>query len=293
MKRLFFCCCISVAVIFVGCADNKYTPLPLPEVSLAFALPEDINECSGAEMLHGELWVHNDSGDDPVLYNVDLITGEIEHRTHLAGVGNVDWEEAAFSTEYGYVGDYGNNKAMRTDLKIIKFPLSELHRETIDAPQEIFFKFADQIDFSGTDTLHNFDIEAMVTVGEDLHLFTKDRSHTVINVYRLTTEITDFERSLLPDATIPADGMITAADYDEATGRLALLGYHDWRFPFDPFVYIIDDYRAPNWSAERMTHYALPFSGKAEAVTWEDERTLLVGTEAGGAAGEKVYRVAF
>ena len=279
------------ALLFVSCADDALRFSPDPALTSVFSLTNEMKECSGAAIIDGALWLHNDSGDDPTLYNLDRVTGEIIARRHLKDVDNRDWEDMTVDTENGYVGDFGNNRGRRTDLEIIKYPLSYMSLDSIMDVEHICFELADQTNFSGDDRLHNFDTEAMIIIDEELHLFSKNRAAAEAKVYRIPAVAGNY--SVLPTGFIQADGMVTAADYNPETHRLALLGYNDKSFPYEPFVWIIEDYTAPDFLTGKQTRYDLPISEKAEAVVWEDERTLLIGTEAGGEAGAHVFRLKF
>ena len=42
-----------------------------------FVLPSEVEETSGLIFLNGKIITHNDSGDDPNLYEIDTISGTI------------------------------------------------------------------------------------------------------------------------------------------------------------------------------------------------------------------------
>lgn len=77
-------------------------------------------EASGLAASHrtpGLLWVHSDSGRDPVLHAVAADTGDLRGKLRVRGVGNIDWEDvAAFERDdqaWLVVGDIGDNYARR------------------------------------------------------------------------------------------------------------------------------------------------------------------------------------
>ncbi len=71
----------------------------------------------------GYLWVHNDSGDQPRLFLVNP-AGELKLTVVLNGAQNIDWEDIASHTidgkDYLFIGDIGDNKAVRDHLKIYR-----------------------------------------------------------------------------------------------------------------------------------------------------------------------------
>jgi hypothetical protein len=78
----------------------------------------------------GHFWVHNDSGDNPVIFRVNDSL-QIIQEVVLIGAQNIDWEDAAISEYMGepvlFIGDIGDNLAVRNSVSIylIKEPLSD------------------------------------------------------------------------------------------------------------------------------------------------------------------------
>lgn len=97
------------------------TPLPFSGPADATPLAEPKNrEASGlaaSRRTPGLLWVHSDSGGEPVLYGVDATTGERRATLRLKGCTNTDWEDIASFEKDGeawlVVGDIGDNYARR------------------------------------------------------------------------------------------------------------------------------------------------------------------------------------
>ncbi|MEO0404649.1 MAG: hypothetical protein AAF193_07235 [Bacteroidota bacterium] len=85
-----------------------------------------IPESSGISIINNRCWSFNDSGGEPILYEVDTLTGQVIHQTVLANAQNIDWEAMAYSENEVFVGDIGNNQGSRQDLKIYRFPMNEL-----------------------------------------------------------------------------------------------------------------------------------------------------------------------
>lgn len=68
----------------------------------------------------GYLWTHNDSEGQPSVYLINQ-AGEIRLTVRLQGVVNIDWEDIAIDDEYIYVGDIGDNRAVRPMVYVYKF----------------------------------------------------------------------------------------------------------------------------------------------------------------------------
>ena len=108
-----------------------------------------IREASGivASRRHpGVFWVHNDSGNPPVLFAIRRDGSLI--REFSVGVPNVDWEDIALDDSgHLYIGDIGNNDA-RLPLRAV-YQLAEpdpFHepKETrrLDVPKACYYRFA-------------------------------------------------------------------------------------------------------------------------------------------------------
>ena len=104
--------------------EANYSPVFLPVMKAE--LPEEVKETSGLFFHNGRLWTHNDSGGQPVLYGLDTVNFKVAQRITLANVKNTDWEEVCSDGENVFVGDIGNNRGSRKDLKIYTFPLSSI-----------------------------------------------------------------------------------------------------------------------------------------------------------------------
>lgn len=215
-----------------------YTPLFAPEFKAM--LPEEVHETSGLFYHNGRLWTHNDSGGQPILYGLDTTTFEVVQRLTLVNAKNKDWEDVCTDGETVYVGDFGNNKGKRTNLRIYLFPLSAIPSEgdaeiTVDS---IRFSFGDQTNFVYEKHHHDFDCEAMFATGENLYLFSKGWATGTTRLYRLSktpgTQVAEVVNGF------DSQGLITGADYDAENGILAIVGYVNnvWL----PFLYLIYDF---------------------------------------------------
>lgn len=85
----------------------------VPESRVLFDLPAGLSEVSGAAYgKNGLLYVHEDSGSDPVVTSLDPVTGSVVGR-HDLGVDARDWEDIAEGPDGLYVADIGDNSSRR------------------------------------------------------------------------------------------------------------------------------------------------------------------------------------
>jgi hypothetical protein len=87
----------------------------------------EVSGLAASRLQPGMLWVHEDSGAQPLLTALDA-DGRLRSRWHLQGATNVDWEDMASFTLDGkawlLVADVGDNRAGRGDcaLYIVEEP---------------------------------------------------------------------------------------------------------------------------------------------------------------------------
>lgn len=218
--------------------EARFTPLYHPR--FLSELPKEVEETSGLFFHHGRLWTHNDSGGKPILYALDTTTFEVVQRLTLENVKNKDWEDVCTDGENVYVGDFGNNKGSRKNLKIFTFPLSVIPDEgdaTIEV-DSIRFCFADQTNFEKRKHEHDFDCEAMFATEEYLYLFSKGWETGTTRMYRLPKTAGNHVAEVING--FDSQGLITGADYDRENRILVIVGYvkNVWK----PFMYIIFDF---------------------------------------------------
>ena len=238
--------------------------------------PEPISECSGMiQSRHkpGHLWVHNDSGDQPRIFLIDT-TGQLA-RSYLAindgvainGATNIDWEDISYLGKNLVIGDFGNNKNVRKDLALYLFPEPENAVESLSACK-YYFRYPDQ-DF-GPNEKKNYDCEAMFSVDSQLYLITKHRSDPHCTLYRFGQLSCDSIHVPIPYQRANLLNMVTAADYDQASGSLAVLTYSAiWLFQNHSNDLFFDG--DAKW---------LPISARqCEALCFIDANTLLIGNE--------------
>ena len=140
----------------------------------------------------------------------------------------------ASDEEFIYIGDIGNNKGNRKDLKIY---LIDFDFKLIDS---INFNYNNQLKFKKKKK-NRFDAEALVSIKDSLMIFSKNRKDLTTEVYSLPK--TPGFYSVDPKYSFKVDALITGADYDSKLDLLALAGYSysikkHYLFLFKNFSYI-------------------------------------------------------
>lgn len=255
-------------------------------------LPTEVSETSGLFFHNGRLWTHNDSGGKPILYALDTTTFEVVQRITLAQVKNKDWEEVCTDGESVFVGDFGNNKGSRKNLRIFTFPLSALPADgdTIIQVDSILFRFADQTNFEKRKHEHDYDCEAMFATDSCLYLLSKGWATGTTRLYRLPKTPGKHVAEVVN--SFDSQGLITGADYDRESRTLVVVGYvkNIWK----PFMYIIFDF---DEHGEKMTNYRFEMSqlagGQTEGICFFDDGLCYVSAETSPTMTSRVFVVDF
>ena len=237
-----------------------------------------LNETSGLLNVSGEVWTNLDSGNGNVLYRIDPTTGAVMREVVLGNANNVDWEEVTTDGTWVYMGDFGNNGGDRTNLRVYRFPLDTLLNLGSDTVlvDTIRFSYADQFDFTPAYEANNWDCEAFIALSDSLFLFTKNWIDGRTFLYVLPA--TPGDHLAVRIDSLDAQGLVTAATLDAASGDLALLGYTNGFFV--PFVWALTDYSGHhffNGIAERHA-LTIPFV-QTEGVVWSGAGSLLISNE--------------
>ncbi|WP_294274686.1 hypothetical protein [uncultured Chryseobacterium sp.] len=183
-------------------------------------LDEQLKETSGLDLMNGQLYTFNDSGNTPDLYRIDRISGSILRKLPVKAE-NKDWEALANDGRNFYIGDFGNNAGTRKDLSIYKVPFSEENLNT-NAPETIQFYYPEQKEFVPDYGRTDFDAEAMIYLNGKLHVFTKEWGSKATSHYEIDPEISGVQEAQKKES-FRTGFMVTDAAYFGQ--RLYLVGY--------------------------------------------------------------------
>lgn len=203
-------------------------------------MPAAIPETSGLIWDDGKLWTLNDSGNPPALFSIDSADGHILQTVYIDNFPNIDWEDLTADEDYIYIGDFGNNRGRRTDQKILRIAKKDIGKDAVVhvKAKAISFSYADQTNFDVKAYQHNFDCEAIISIKDDLYIFTKNWSNLHTKVYKLPKEPGEYKVS--PYDSFNVGGVITGASYNKKTKEVVLLGYVD--FMKHSFMWFMNDY---------------------------------------------------
>jgi hypothetical protein len=194
-------------------------------------LSEELSESSGLIFYNDTLLVsHNDSGDKPYLYFINL-KGKVVHQILVENVKNIDWEDLA-KDEKGniYIADLGNNNNTRKDLKIYKIKGVNLLKQNSVAAETIEIAYDEQTQFPPDEEGLHFDVEAITFYNDSLWIITKCRSvpfDGMAYIYKIPTKQGTYRLKRKASIMIGKHGFlhdaITAADIYK--NKLYLLTY--------------------------------------------------------------------
>ena len=282
-----------LATSFMGAQEKGYvgyTPLFAPEFRAE--LPKEVKETSGLFFDKGRLWTHNDSGGKPILYGLDTTTFEVVQTITLKNAKNKDWEDVCTDGRNVFVGDFGNNKGKRKNLRIYTFPLKDIPTEGNVSIQvdSICFSFADQMDFDNKTHQHDFDCEAMFATDEYLYLFSKGWASGTTKLYRLSKSPGKQVAKVVNG--FDSQGLVTGADYDRENGILVVVGYvkQVWL----PFLYLIYDFDDTGVNLSNRRFELHNYLGtQTEGICFFDHGKCYLSAEASPVFSSRVFAIDF
>jgi hypothetical protein len=263
-------------VLLTSCASHPVAgPIDSLTVERRAVLPLEVIESSGLSQHQGQLWTHNDSGDKPQLYRLDLMSGEVLSTLRVRDALNFDWEEMAYDADWLHVLDCGNNLGRREWMQIYSIRWQSLLQASAgnEVPSRLLeFRFADAGKSAGA-YAHNNDCEAAAVVNGKVWVFSKNWQDQYTRVYQV--DPAGASRQVVePVGRYPVGGLITAADYDPQRQRLVLLGYTKGRISSRAFVWTVPvEDNLPDW--EGAQYHSLTPAGQWEAVVWTQDGLLL------------------
>ena len=244
-------------------------------------LPLKINETSGLEYYGDNFLTHNDSGGKTILYEFNK-DGKIvyEYTINDCGVNN-DWEDITADNENIYVANSGNNYGTRQNLAVLI-----LDKENdFECTGQIQFKYKNQVNFENRNR-HPYDSEGIISVGDELILFSKDRENLMTELYSLPKIPGSYE--IEPIHSYPVNSLITGADYNDELKLVALVGYD---FNWNQYFYKISNFDLSNMDQSVIEKFKIPV-GKAqiEAVKIIDESSFWITSEDEGNGFPRLFK---
>jgi hypothetical protein len=248
-----------------------------PDIFLS-PLSPIINENSGLIFWRNKLWTHNDSGGHPGIYAIDTSSGKVVQTIILKNAANIDWEDITQDEEFIYVGDFGNNRGNRTNLRIYKIGKNKIPLEgdaKIDHQGVITFSYSDQHDFSKRMNKHDFDCESMASFNDELILFSKNWKNQKTRVYHLPKESGTY--LVDPYAEFDVEGLITGAAFSADQSHLVLIGYVD----YESFMWLFWDYQGADFFGGKKLRIKFPelIFVQTEGICFTQDDQVLISCE--------------
>ena len=259
---------LFLTLIFFACTKKKNT------IERQF-LPLEINETSGLEYYNENFLTHNDSGDEPVLYEFNK-KGQIigEYKIDNCGM-NDDWEDITSDNENFYVANSGNNYGVRKNLSILI-----LDKNKLRCNGKIEFNYKNQINFESK-SKHPYDSEGLISVGDKLIIFSKDRKNLITELYEIPKKPGSYE--IEPFYSYNVNSLITGADYSKSLELVSLVGYDyadEGKDPEYQYMYLIKNFELDNLGKSKITKFKIPIEkAQIEAVKIIDKSTFWLTSE--------------
>lgn len=260
---------ISYIFLFFGaflCAQE--------DVRVLAELPTEISETSGLIFYRDKLITHNDSGNTPQLYEIDTTTYQITRTVTVTNVENIDWEDLAQDEEYIYIGDFGNNVGIRTDLKIYRVAKQEYDESDTVTAEQINFSYEDQTDFTNNGN-SDWDAEAFFVLDDQLIILTKQWQSNGTVAYALPKIPGTYEADRID--TFAIEGLVTGATYNPLTDVLFIVGYSSTLSPFTAQLTGVTSTVIFNSTIIRA-NLSIGFA-QVESIAYADETTYFLTSE--------------
>jgi uncharacterized protein YjiK len=227
--------CTLVAFAFMSACQSSTSEHPDFDVVAEYSLPAELNETSGLYCPDADsIYSINDSGNAPVIYQLNE-SGEIIKQRSLQK--NQDWESITGDDKFFYVGDIGNNKGKRNSVDIQVVDKKSESQKVVRTLK---------ITYEGNDPdkneylKHDFDAEALVSIGTKLVLFSKSWKSQIARIYELNKS--DKKQQVMAVKLLEGlPGVITGVDYDSRRKHFIIVGYNIVGFGnFSPFMALLD-----------------------------------------------------
>ena len=253
-------------IFFLFTSNIIFSQLVVEDINLS----KKLDETSGLEIINKQLVTINDSGNDPVLFYINE-SGNILDERKLNCCKNNDWESLAADSDYVYIADFGNNYDTRKNLSIIKIPIDKSSNEN---PELINFLYPEQKKFKRIYRRSEYDAEALISFGDILLIFTKNKRKKITEIYSLPKYGGNFKAQKI--GSLNTESIVTGADYDKKTNTLVLTS----TINFDEYyILVINDFSLNN-KDHKINMYEIPIGKtQVEAIKIIDENTFWITSE--------------
>ena len=279
---------------------KAYAPRVLEELA---PLPPELREASGlavSRMQPGVVWSHNDSGDSPMLYAIDL-KGRLLAKVGLLNATATDWEDIASGPcpagvgpgQCLYIADTGNNNQSRDVVTV--FVVAEPLISGAD-PAHAMSASARRFRYRYPN-LHE-DAEALAVLPNgDVTVVTKGRTPTIsffgfskadveraVALDEILTATNEGDSGILPDQGLGR--WVTAAAMSPDGMTLAVRTYSEI------FFYALENTpQGDRWRDLHRPCFLGDLEPQGEAMDYLDDKTLVIGSETSEGRQGVMHRV--
>ena len=257
------------------------TNLASQTIEAEIKLPKSVYETSGLEIIDNNLITLNDSGNPSNLYYLNE-DGEIVKTRVFNNIKNNDWEDLTADNEFIYIADIGNNFDTRDNLLIIKVPVNFRNNSV----ELINFYYPEQNDFSFKQ-LSMYDAEGLISLGNELLVFTKNRANKTTEIYKLPKKPGDYKAELIGE--IDVSSIVTAADYNEKMRMLALTSTLDFN---EYFIITIENFNPLKLESAKINKFKIPIKKtQVESIKIIDKSSFWISSEAELLGNPMLYKI--
>ena len=244
-------------------------------------LPISVYETSGLEIINNNLITINDSGNPSNLYYLNQ-DGELLFRRMFNELKNNDWEDLTADEEFIYIADIGNNFDTRENLRIIKTPINPENNSF----ELINFYYPEQDDFSFKQ-LSFYDAEGLISIGDYLFIFTKNRAKKITELYRLPKKSGNYEAELIGEINV--ESIVTAADYSYEMKLLVLTSTFDFN---EYFIITIENFDPSKLNNNKINKLKIPIGKtQVESIKIINKSSFWITSEAELLGKPKLYKI--
>ena len=272
-----------IMILLCGVSCSNYGQL-----NFVSKLPKKIDEASG--MVHlkdSTIWLINDSGNQDRIYQINF-QGDLLKEFRVDNAKNKDWEDLAMDEEgHVYIADFGNNNNKRKDLVIYKVPNPEVEKGEKIKAKKIEFHYEDQKKFPPKKKNLKYDAEAIFYRDGYLYIITKNRASPFDGealIYKLPAEKGKHKAELIGSFTPceqRASCSITSADISPDGSKIVLLSYGK--------LWLFTEFSGDDFTNGRIEFINTRATTQLEAVSFQDNNTLLLADEQRAGTGRNLY----
>ena len=249
----------------------------------------DVVESSGLAVSlcqNDVLWTHNDAGDDAFLFAMNT-AGKNLGTYRVANAQNDDWEDLATfkgpdGNCYLYIGDIGNNKLERAELRIyrVKEPIVSAAGASSNRKNALPTDPADVSVFKYQDTPHNAETLLVQPLTGEVYVLTKrlDGPSLVFKFMPNFGSVAPITAQKVGEVSVPAvpNGLLTSGAISADAKRVVLCDYSAGYELSSPNATSFDEI----WKAKPVP-IDLGNRKHGEAISFASDGKSIIGTNEG------------